>query len=91
MRQDRDQRGADLCGPLAGCDAEVVHRRARERERVSPKACDGGGCEDAGGRMGRVTNGTAGRLHREREQRQTAERRQQRPGAEGKSGTGVAP
>ena len=72
-------------------DAEVRHDRPVERQRLPAQAGDGGGGEDAGERLQRAPGPPAGGLHGEREERDRADRGEQRACDEQEAGAGVAP
>ncbi len=90
-RQYRAERVEHVGGPLGLRDPEVADDAASEREGAPGEARHGGRGEHSGARVEPPAPGAARGLHGEREERQQADRRQQRPGPEGEPRTRVAP
>ena len=72
-------------------DAEIRHDRAGERQRIAADTRHGSGGEDTGERLERPPRAPAGRLHRERQERDRADAAEHRPRHEEQARPRVAP
>ena len=89
---DDDRDGLNHVRDAGGAvDAEIRHDRACEGQRMAANTGHGSGGKNTGERLERPPHASAGRLHRERQERDRADRREHRPRHEEQARPRVAP